>query len=70
MLPVGLCEWKITNIHPILTAMYKNILRTSEAEILKILRTFSQSSKIRPSYKKSTLFFLEEYCFSDSGSIF
>ena len=35
MLPVDLYEWKIPNVLPILTIMFKNILRTSEAEILK-----------------------------------
>ena len=35
MLPVGLCEWKITNVHPILAIMFKNLLRTFEAEIFK-----------------------------------
>ena len=24
MLPVGLCEWKITNLHPILTVIFKD----------------------------------------------
>ena len=34
MLPVGLCEWEVTNIHPVLTKMFiKNILRTFKAEI-------------------------------------
>ena len=23
-LPVGLCEWKITNVHPVLAIMFKN----------------------------------------------
>ena len=34
--------------------MFKNVLRTFEEEILKILRTFSlsQSQRIRQSYKK------------------
>ena len=35
--PVGLHEWKITPAHPIPTVMFKNILRTFEAEILKLL---------------------------------
>ena len=35
--PVGLYEWKITPAHPIPTVMFKNILRTFEAEILKLL---------------------------------
>ena len=25
MLPVGLWEWKITNVHPVVTKMFKNI---------------------------------------------
>ena len=45
MLPVGLCEWKITNAHPILTVMVKNVLITFEAEILKIFEKFSLSPK-------------------------
>ena len=35
--PVGLYEWKITPAHPIPAVMFKNILRTFEAEILKLL---------------------------------
>ena len=38
MLPVGLYEWKITNGHLILTTMFKNALRTFEAETPKILK--------------------------------
>ena len=49
----GLYEWKVTTPHPILVIMFKNILRTSEAEILKYLRLLSLSSKIRRSYKKN-----------------
>ena len=45
MFPVGLCEWKTTNVHPILIVMFK----TFEAEILKI---FKNSPKIRRSYKE------------------
>ena len=41
MLPVGLCEWKTTTAHPILTNMFRNVLRTFEAaEILKIFKNF------------------------------
>ena len=47
MLPVGLYEWKIITAHPILTVMFKNILRTFEAEILKIFKNIqSQSIKL------------------------
>ena len=46
VLPVGLYEWKITNIYQTLTTMSKNVLRKLEAEILKILRTFSLSPKL------------------------
>ena len=42
MLPVGLCEWKITNTY------YITILL--DAEIFKILRTFSRNPKSRRSY--------------------
>ena len=38
MLPVGLNEWKITNEHPVLTIMFKNPLRTFEANNLKIFK--------------------------------
>ena len=38
VLPVGLCEWKITTAQPILTIMFKNVLRTLEAEILRITK--------------------------------
>ena len=31
-------EWKITTAQPILTSMFKNILRTFEVEILKIFK--------------------------------
>ena len=45
-LPVGLCfrlvcapSWKITTVYPVvLTMMFKNILRTFEAEILEIFK--------------------------------
>ena len=37
-IPVGLCEWKITIIHPILTIVFQNVLRTFEAESLKIFK--------------------------------
>ena len=36
VLPVGLWEWKITNVHPILTTLFKNVSRTFEAEVLKV----------------------------------
>ena len=48
MLPDGLCKWKITNVRPILTVTFKNILRIFEAEILKIFK----KTKIRRSYIK------------------
>ena len=35
VLPVGLYDWKITTAHPTLTIMFKNILRTFEAEVLQ-----------------------------------
>ena len=38
LLPVGLYEWKITPAHPQPTIMFKNILRTFEAETLKIVK--------------------------------
>ena len=36
MFLVGLCGWKIANVHPILTIMFENALRTCKAEILEI----------------------------------
>ena len=39
VLPVGLYERKITTANPILTIMFKNILRTFEAEILKVFKS-------------------------------
>ena len=36
--PASLYEWKITPAHPILTNKFKNILRTFDAESLKIFR--------------------------------
>ena len=38
MFPIGLNEWKVATTHPILTYRFKNILRTFEAEILKIFK--------------------------------
>ena len=37
---VGLCYWKIilTDVHPILTIMFENILRIFEVEVLKIFK--------------------------------
>ena len=52
MLPVGLYEWKMTTAHPILTIMFKNILRILEAEILNYLRTFSCIPKLDVLIKK------------------
>ena len=45
MFPDGLCEWKITNLHPILTIIFQNILRTFEAEILKIFKIIQPQPK-------------------------
>ena len=39
VLPVGLYEWKTTIVHLILTIMFKNILGTFEAEILKLFNS-------------------------------
>ena len=60
--PVGLKEWKITNMHPVLTIMLNNIKRTlilrlktsKDYKIVNIVckRTFSLSKKIRTSHKK------------------
>ena len=46
MIPVGfyeLCE--IRTAHPILTVMFKNILRTFEAEILEIVKNIQPQRK-------------------------
>ena len=45
VLPVGLYEWKVTTAYPMLTIMFKNILRTFEAEILKICKNNSASAQ-------------------------
>ena len=56
MLPVGLYEWKIITAHPILTVMFENILRTFEAEILKIFKNIqSQSIKLDVLTKKECI---------------
>ena len=54
MRPVGLCEWKIRNVHPILLMYLRVFLRTFEAEIFKIFigGTVSLCSKVTRSYKK------------------
>ena len=44
MIPVGLYEWKITTVLPILTIMFRNILRTFEAEIIKIFKNIQPQS--------------------------
>ena len=38
ILAVGLYDWKIENLHPILTIMFKDVLRTFENEIHKIFK--------------------------------
>ena len=35
VLPVGLCEWKITNVRPTPTIIFKNVFKTFENEILE-----------------------------------
>ena len=61
MLPVGLCECKISTAHPILTIMFKNILRTFEAEILKILKSIQPQPKLR----RPCIYTLAFTCYSD-----
>ena len=58
MLPVGLCDCKL-DVHPLLTIMFKNILRTFEAEILKLFKTIQPRPKnyIR-SYKKKECMYI------------
>ena len=45
MLPVGLYEWKIKNEYPVLTIVFKNPLRTFEANILKIFKDIQPQPK-------------------------
>ena len=45
MLSVGLCKWKTTNVYPILIIMFKSVLRTFEAEILKIFKNIQSRPK-------------------------
>ena len=43
---LGLSEWKITNIHQILTIMFENVLRaTEDDEILKIFKNIQPQPK-------------------------
>ena len=44
-LSTGLWEWKITNAHPILQVMFKDVLRTFEAEILKIFEDIQPKNR-------------------------
>ena len=46
MVTVGLWERKITTIHPIPTIMFKNMLRTFEVEIIKIVQNIQSQLKI------------------------
>ena len=41
---VGLCE--VSNLHPLPTIMFKNVLRTFEAEILKLFKNSVSSHKL------------------------
>ena len=55
MLLNGLYEWKITIAHPILTIMFKDVLRTFGAEILEIFKRHSASTeKLDVLMKKKT----------------
>ena len=45
VLPVGLHKWKITTTRSILTIKFKNILRTFQAEILKIFKNIQPQPK-------------------------
>ena len=46
MLPVGLDGWKMTNVHPILTIVFENVLRTFEAEILQLFRNIQPQPRV------------------------
>ena len=50
-----LYEWKISTAHPILTIMFKNILRTFEAEILIIFKNTSLIPKSIRCYEKECM---------------
>ena len=45
VLPVGLCEWKITTVQSILRIMFENILRAREAGTLKTFKNIQPQSK-------------------------
>ena len=53
MLPIGLCEWKLTNVqHPILTNVFKNILKKHlKLKSSKHLRIFFLSLRLWPAVK-------------------
>ena len=41
----GLCEWKLSNIHPALLIIFKNILRSFKTEIKIFLKEHSASAQ-------------------------
>ena len=42
---LGFCESKITNLHPVLTIVFKNVLRTIEHKSIKIFENIQPQSK-------------------------
>ena len=57
VLSVGLCDWKIRNVHPILTVMFKNILRTYEAELYTLFQKPGTSMESRRCGQDKRIFF-------------
>ena len=53
MLTVGLYEWKTTIVYTILIIMFKKILKTAEAEILKIFKNIQPQPKILDVFMKA-----------------
>ena len=51
----GFVEMEIKIVHPILTIMLRNVLRTFEAEIFKLFKNIKPQIKIRRSMKKNVL---------------
>ena len=56
ILQIGLCEKETTNLHVILTAVFNDVLRPFEAEILIIFKnTLPQSQILIDSYRKKSV---------------
>ena len=71
MFPVGLCEWKITNVHPILAIMLKNVLETFGAKILKIfLNKKTEMSILSQKFGRSDIQLKSVYAVSQNAFLF